>query len=181
MPDSRIQWNLDRREKRASGEKDPDIIPAISCPGCTALIEKIHKACPYCGYVREPLARTSPKFVDGDLMELDPETLRVMRGEVDRIDQPAEQVRSRMEKSGYDSIIARSAEKKHRERQEAQTKLRHAMALWGGYQRDRQRPDSESYRRFYLTFGTDVLTAQALGRPEAEALTERINNNIGRI
>ena len=62
-----------------------------------------------------------------------------------------------------------------RERQEAQHELREAIALWAGVQRDMGRPDSEIYRRFYHSFGTDVMSAQTLGRKDADNMKEKIN------
>ena len=58
------------------------------------------------------------------------------------------------------------------------TQLREAIAWWGGYQRAAGRPDAESYRRFWFAFGTDVLSAQALGTKEAQELTGRINSHL---
>jgi len=179
LPDSKIAWSLDRRERRTRTEKDPDLIPTVSCPGCTALIERIHKVCPYCGHVRIPAARSAPEFVDGDLYELDEATLALMRGEVAKIDKDPARVREELTRSGLPYPAAKGAENRHRERQEAQQVLREAIAMWAGYQRAQGRKDPESHRRFYFMFGKDVLTAQSLGRPEALELAARINNSMG--
>jgi hypothetical protein len=175
LPDSRIAWTLDRREKRTRSNKDPDLVPVKACPSCSSLYEAIYKVCPYCGYERLPAARTAPEFVDGDLCELDTATLEVMRNAVGRIDRPADLVRAAMEKSGKSGIVALSVAKRHTQRQEAQTALRETIALWAGGRRAAGQVDSVSYREFYFKYGVDVLTAQTLGRPEAEALNERIN------
>jgi hypothetical protein len=71
--------------------------------------------------------------------------------------------------------------KRHVERQEAQRQLREAIAWWAGYQRAAGRPDSESYRRVWFAFGTDVLSAQALGTKEAVELTSLINSHLEEI
>jgi len=52
------------------------------------------------------------------------------------------------------------------------------MAWWAGHHRARGRSDAEAYRRFYHTFGTDALSAQALGPDDAVALADRINQRI---
>ena len=179
LPDSRVAWSLDRREKRSKSSKDPDLIPVKACPSCSSLYEAVHKICPYCGHERLPAARTSPEFVDGDLCELDTATLALMRGAVNRVDNSPENVLAGMEKSGKPYPTARAIANRHAERQEAQSTLRAAMALWAGHKRAVGQEDSTSYKEFYFKFGTDVLTAQTLGRAEAEALTERINFNIG--
>ena len=64
-------------------------------------------------------------------------------------------------------------------RAEMQEALRESMAWWTKLQRDQGRSDAESYKLFYLTFGIDVLSAQALGRPEAIELADKVNNYIG--
>jgi len=174
LPDSRITWSLDGREKRSRAAVDPGLIPVTACPSCSQLYEKIYRACPHCGFVRQPVARSAPEFVDGDLHELDEATLAALRGEVERIDLPPSAIRTKMERAGAPSIAAAGAAKLHKQRQEAQRELREAIALWAGYQRAAGRPDSESYRRFFFTFGTDVLTAQTLGRPDAETLAAKV-------
>jgi hypothetical protein len=45
-------------------------------------------------------------------------------------------------------------------------------------QRAAGRPDSESYRLFYFNFGVDVLSAQALGRADAEKLKLSIDKVV---
>ena len=174
LPDATREWTLDRAERRSRGEKDPNLIPTKSCNQCTAVYEAIYKACPYCGYVHTPAARSGPEYVDGDLTELSSDVLAAMRGEVERVDEPAEEVRRRMEFGGAPGLAAAGAAKQHRRRQEAQADLRAAILEWGGLQRMAGRPDYESYRRFYWRFGIDVMSAQALGRPKAEELTIKI-------
>ena len=166
MPDSQIEWSLDRREKRARGERDPDLVPTRACAECTSLYDAIYKECPYCQYVWKPAVRTGPEFVDGDLEELDYATLAAMRGAVAHVDGPP--------RNNLLGIAALGAAKNHRLRQDAQGLLREAIAMWAGYQGAKGRPYSESYRRFYFAFGVDVMTAQTLGRPDAEALMARV-------
>ena len=175
LPDSRIAWSLDRREKRSKSSKDPDLVPVKACPGCSSLYEAIYKVCPYCGHEQIPAARTAPEFVDGDLCELDTATLAVMRGAINKIDRPADLVRAALERSGKPYPVAKGAANRHEARQEAQAALRETIALWAGGRRAIGQEDSVSYREFYYKYGIDVLTAQTLGQPEAEALTERIN------
>lgn len=177
------KWILDRRKKRVKGERDPNVIPLKTCLNteCLQVFEGFHKACPFCGYYVLPAERSAPEFVDGDLTELDAAALAALRGDVARVDQPADIIRVNMERGGAPGIAAGGAAKQHRLRQEAQTILRGSIAWWAGYQRAAGRPDSESYRRFYYKFGVDVLSAQALGRPAAEDLAGRINKEIRRV
>jgi hypothetical protein len=68
--------------------------------------------------------------------------------------------------------------RRHYDRQNAQTTLRAAIALWAGWQRQLGREDSEAYRRFFFTYGTDVATAQTLGAREAGELHARIAKHL---
>jgi len=178
LPDKDRTWTLDRRERRAAGKKDPDVIPVRTCKKCMGVYEAIYIICPYCDFQYVPAGRTLPEQVDGDLLELDPVTLAQMRGETARVDAPASEVKERMRYAGASAVACNSAAKQHALRQEAQGQLRESIALWAGYQRAMGRPDSESYRRFYFKFGTDVESAKAIGRREAMAMTHLISEEI---
>ena len=178
LPDRERNWSLDRRERGARGAKDPDMIPTKACQECTAVYEATHHACPFCGHVNEPAGRSRPDQVDGDLMELDPAVLAAMRGEVQRIDEDPTAVRNRMQYAGAPPVAVGGAMKNHRLRQEAQTLLRDTIALWAGHQRAAGRGDRESYKRFYWKYGVDVLSAQALGKADAEKLAVKIAEEL---
>jgi superfamily II DNA or RNA helicase len=166
LPDAPREWSLDRRERRSSGASDA--IPLRSCPGCTGVYERWLTQCPHCAYKPEPAGRSSPEQVEGDLHELDPAVLAALRGEVARID-GAPRIPQHLPPHAQ-----RAVHNTHLERQQAQGRLREAIALWAGHQRHLGRSDAESYRRFFHTWGVDVLSAQALNAREAEALHERI-------
>jgi len=180
LPDAPREWSLSRRDKRNSSSPD-DAIPVKACPQCTGVYERVYAECPFCGFKPLPMARSGPEQVDGDLMELSPEALAEMRGEVDRVDMDPDAHRAECAAKRMPQIGQLASVKRHVERQEAQTALRASIAWWGGYQRAQGREDSESYRRFYFKFGTDVLSAQSLGTKEALALAERINTHLGEI
>jgi hypothetical protein len=72
--------------------------------------------------------------------------------------------------------VAGAIRKRWRERQEAQTDLRDTIARWAWVWHSRGAADSEIYRRFFHLFGTDVMTAQALGATDARELTEKVRN-----
>jgi superfamily II DNA or RNA helicase len=175
LPDASRTWSLLPRSRRTSGVSDA--IPTRVCPNplhpltglpCLFVYERFYKACPNCQHVPEVVDRSEPKFVDGDLFELSPETLQALRGMRDRVDSAPSM--------GAPPYI-RAA---HQERIIAQHKLRDAMALWAGWQTKQGRTDSEGMRKFFHQFGVDMLTAQSLGRPEAESLTARIAETLAR-
>ena len=186
LPDRPRAWTLDRRERRSSST-GPNEIPMRVCGNpdigggvpCAAPYLRTELACPYCGWQPVPTVRNSPELVDGDLYELDPETLAAMRGEVSKVDRHPDEVRRMMERSGAAPVVCHSAAKQHAARQTAQTALRDVIAWYGGVQRALGRPDRVGWRYFFYEFGIDVLSAQALGRTEAEELTGRIYQRIG--
>ena len=178
LPDSPRVWTLDRRARRAS--QDAGGIPVRTCPECLAVYERFYSACPYCGHKPEPVSRSSPEFVDGDLCELDAETLARMRGAVAVVDMDPEVYRAQLVARNVPHIGQLAHVKRHALRQDAQGRLRDSIAWWAGHQRAAGRPDSESYRRFYHLFGVDVLTAQALKTITAiETLTDQVNQKLG--
>ena len=172
LPDSPRPWALDRRGTRAASESDS--IPTRICANdnvgglgivCAKTYERFRKCCPFCGFYPTPARRSGPEFVDGDLHELDAAALDALRGEV--IDITTAPV---IKPGPY----AQANMKQALAGQTAQYFLRELIALWAGWQRDKGLDDSQSYRLFYLTFGTDMLSAQALGKAAAEALSVRI-------
>lgn len=179
LPDAPRKWTLDRRDSKRKA-RDPDVVPVRACQECTSLYLMTSKVCPYCGHVHEPPERSGPEFVDGDLTELDPAVLARMRGEIERIDSPAEVLVNKMSHAGASPVAINSAAKNHRKRQDAQRLLRDSIAWW----RSHQAPnciDSEAYRLFYFRFGVDVASAQTLGAREAEELAIKINKTIDAI
>lgn len=173
LPDVHREWSLDRGTKRERRKKDEeDLIPIRVCAGCTGVYERALAACPYCGQQHKPIARTSPQHVDGDLTELDPQVLRNLRRQIETADgMPAIPY-------GVSHEVAGAIRKRHRHQQMAQAALRELIAWYGGYQRALGRDDAEGYRRFYLEFGTDVLTAQTFNQADALALAGRLRNSL---
>lgn len=175
-PDKPRPWTLDRRAKKgASGGG----IPLRVCMGCWQPYERTRIVCPYCGTAPPPPeGRGSPAAVDGDLAELDPETLARLRAEVMEADRSVDDYRRWLAERNVprENFIVNT--RRHEEKQHAQTILRAAMegfvrrALAEGLR------DREVHRKFFLTFGLDVLSARALGKSEAEALTQRIIANV---
>lgn len=163
-------WSLNDDEGGRK-KRDRDEMPITACTNCFRPYEAFHSRCPYCGFKPTPAGRSMPEQVAGDLIEYSPELLarlraqaeQVMHGYEGRVTTPA------------DVIIKRNTEA----RIEAQRNLRECINLWAGVQREVfDRSDSDSYRLFYFTFGIDALTAQTLGRPEAEKLTQQIRETF---
>jgi superfamily II DNA or RNA helicase len=156
LPDYGRDWTLDRRERRSKGTPD-DVIPTKICDECLMVYERIHRQCPFCQHTPVPIERNSPEVVDGDLFELDAETLARLRG-ARRKPKPDPDY---MIGTGMDKGKAYAISKNWTSRTEAQNELSQSIAWWGAWQRQLGRTDSEAYRRFYLKYGVDVLSAQA--------------------
>lgn len=168
LPDAIQQFSLDSREKRSRAKA---IIPVRTCPACGSAYERIELACPYCGVAPDPVGRSTPHQVDGDLHELLPEALAKLRGEID----PPLRVMV-----GLSPEVIRGVTGHWHQKNAAQKDLREMMSLWCGYRTQAISGDElrKVQKEFFLTFGIDVLSAQALPRKEANELTERIRKTI---
>lgn len=167
------EWSLDRRERRTSSNKPT--VAITTCPSCLRSYERVlGRRCPYCSHETQPAGRSAPEQVDGVLSELDPAALAAMQREIAHVD-GAPTI-----PWGATPAIQGAVVKRHRERQEAQVRLREAMAVWAGGRAQGQ--DAETVarlqREFWLAFGIDVATAQALGRAEADELCGRITGGV---
>lgn len=171
------QWTLDARDRKSRGVP-ADVIPLTNClnPACAQPYERFYPACPYCGYKPIPTSRSAPEFVDGDLTELDPAVLAVMRGEVEQVDLDPMAYREELRANHCPEIGQHAHVKRHITRQEKQTILRESMAWWAGYQPYHDQQTLE--RLFYHTFKIDALSAKALGVKEADDLIMKINSKI---
>lgn len=176
LPDAKKFWSLNARDRKTRSLADG--IGLKPCPLCTRPYVKYLHTCPYCGYYPEPALRSGPEFVDGDLTMLDMEMLRALRGNVAEVDDPNIQL-NRLKFAGAPQAAINGYMKNHRLRLEAQTALRASMEWWGGVHKAHGLDDQSAMKAFYLTFGVDVLSAQALGREDAFKLAERVNRHLG--
>lgn len=187
LPDAPRQWTLDRRVKRSSGPSDAEPLRVCTNVECLQPFPRVKKECPWCGHpVPPPSDRSGPDQVDGDLFELDPDTLAAMRGDIVDIDNPDDAItsyRAKLQRNHtpkkYElAHIKRFAEKLNTTI-DSQRGLRDMMAWWGGHWRAKGSDDGEIYRRFYLTFGVDWLSAMALESVGADKLAEQVAVKIG--
>lgn len=166
LPDAVREWSLDGRAARAAQQ---GVIPVRACLSCSLVFERFYKACPYCGHVIEPAERSAPEHVDGDLAELSPEALAILRRAVSLVDAPPVQ--------GGDPRMG-AIRNAQIERQRSQAELRYVMTIWGGWRTSKGEDVSTAQRRFFHTFGVDVMSAMALGARAAQELRERIMGNF---
>lgn len=158
LPDMDREWSLNRRERRAKQTRDPDEIELTVCKHCLKPYEKFRTICPYCGFEKplpEPQAR-SIEMVDGDLVLLTREMLeRLRRGTV--LEAPGD-VAARVNRVAG-PIAAKGVANRQMEKIAAQAELKEAIAQWAAIERLQGFNDREIYRKFYLTTGSDVLSA----------------------
>lgn len=171
LPDKHRYWTLDRREKRGKQERDPEEIELTACRNCSRPYLRCLPVCPQCGHapVITPICR-SLEQIDGDLILLDRSKLAEMRAAAE-LENPADMKQRIYEQTHGNAAAAAGGFARQQERIAAQQTLDDCVARWAGWQRGLGRSDSESYRRFYLTLGVDVLTARSLPRADMEKLT----------
>lgn len=181
-PCSRQSYTLDDRESKirprngldslrpcSKGTKPPD---TTIVNGCLKPYEKFYTACPYCGVVPYIAGRAQPEQVDGDIVLLDPAVLVALQNEIAKIDGPPPEV--------YAGAVGGAIVKNHYNRQRHQASLRHVMALWGGWRIHLGEDLRTAQKRFYLTYGVDVMTACTLGVSEADSLADKIQAELTR-
>lgn len=173
LPDKKRIWTLARRDKRAKSTPDPEDIPLTVCKSCAKPYERFHKLCPHCGFeppLPDPQERTI-EVVEGDLVLLDRATLAKMRE--DSVLESVSDIGHRVSRAAGE-FAAKGVMNRQVEKIEAQQNLSDAIAQWAAIQRKMGRDDSESYRRFYIATGMDVLSALSKDkkRQEYEKLTE---------
>ena len=181
FPDRPRAWTLDRRQKRAAKEKDPELIDVLVCPETGRPYEAIHiAACPHCKQadgvtpgnhvpVREGGGGRIIEQVAGDLTRLSADDLAQLRAAI-HLPDPETVIDPRWSggiQAGQRNIAYA--------RIQAQQELKDALADWAGFQRGHYgRDDSEINRRFYHATGIDVLTVLGGSRADMLAMTERI-------
>lgn len=189
LPDAEREWTLDDRERKS--KEDKDIVATRACMNeeCLSTYERYLKVCPYCGApVPPPSERNGPEWVDGDLFELDAETLAQMRAAISEINRPidhtvaeyrADLVSKNVPQIGVIAHVKRHIVKRT-DHQNAASAIKDMMAVWAGYKRADGRTDAEIFRIFYITFGVDWLTAQSLKADKMNKLCERIFDKVGK-
>lgn len=175
FPDRPRVWSLDRRQKRAAKEKDPELVDVLICPNTGRPYEAIHiAACPHCGqsHVKPAGAGGSVRAIEvvaGDLTRLTADQLAELRKAM-QLPDPNTVVDPRWSggvQAGQRNIAFANIQ--------AQRELQQAIAEWAGYQKHGLgRDDSEMFRRFYHATGLDVVSALGGSRQDMIAMTERV-------
>ena len=178
MPNWPRVWSLEGREKGTRAAPS-DTVPQRCCLNETCLqpYEAYYPACPYCGHVPEPQARSAPEQVDGDLFELDVEGMAALLEQIQRADMTDEEYQQDQLRRHIPAIGRGADMKRHRASKYRRGVLHELVGWWVGMQPD-DRSMSEKHRRFYHRFGIDIGTAFTLNAKDTDALIERIQQRF---
>lgn len=169
LPCNIRKWTLDRISKRASRLNFTRICSNFMCNGP---FDRALTACPWCGTeVPKPGkglggGREMLKQVDGDLVLVDPEFLRMLE-EKAQLEDPG-RVAARVG-AAVNAAAAIKAAKDQQERIKTQKDLAMSIAQWAGHVRQSyQYTDREIHKKFYLHF--DQTITEVLGEPREKML-----------
>jgi superfamily II DNA or RNA helicase len=165
LPDKNHVWTL---ASTKDSYKTDDDMPIRSCINCFSVYERILKRCPFCGKKPEINNRGCViKQVDGDLTELTDEMIASMKDTIKRLDE------SNYIPTYLSTAAKISIQKKRSYRKAAQSKLRSVISK----KIAEDSCESVAYRKFYMEYGIDALSAQKLNTKDALELTKRIEKN----
>lgn len=159
LPDTDRKWSLARPERRKKKSK------IRICDECASAYDRILTSCPYCGAKPEKKegaggGRIPPEQVDGDLVLIDPETIREMDAAT-ILESPASVAERVSAVAG--AIAGKSAAKKQLERIDTQSKLKEVIANWAGRETANGLSDREIHKKFFIE--NDMTIAQAISQP----------------
>lgn len=171
-------------EWRALGWTDSDLLAHGHIRedrlACVEPYSRLLRVCPCCDYMPAPQSRKEPEHVEGDLQLLDDETLEQLWQAYNTAHLSIEEVREREMSMGKPHMWAMKAVNDHGNTLASLAILANSMAMWGGKFHAMGESDSQIQRRFWHTFGCDVLSAQSLKRAKAEDLNDRILTALSR-
>ncbi len=174
LPDNIRTWSLDRVKKR---KVKLNLIRICKNTACNLPFDRILTECPYCGEKDAPRkpgdggGRPSPREVDGDLMLLDPETIRQMEANT-HLEEPnsvAARVGAVAGRGAAEQAALRQIERINMQRQ-----LSEVIALWAGALRRNGWTDRTIHKQFYLDHDMTITDALAQPRAEMERTMEEV-------
>ena len=176
-PDKPREMSLDRRTKGKA--RQSDAIPMRTCLNaeCMAPYERYLPACPYCGMEPPPpVAAAMPDQVDGDITLYTSDMLERLFG-VHTVEQALAvkpDAFCRIPTNLPSMAAARAVQANHARKMEAQAELAKLMPLV-------MPPglgDRAAMRRFFLSYGVDVVQARLLGGADTVRLIEKIKGSL---
>lgn len=181
LPDQHRTWTLDRIVKRRD---TTNTLRICSNHLCNAPYDKVLEACPYCGteYIKQynraggTSAREALQQVDGDLMLLDPDTIREL--EADLVLESPEEMAERVAMAAGVPAGVRAG-RNQRERIEMQKELANTIAKWAGRMKHFGYTDRQIHKKFFLTYDMSITGALSLKKAEMLSVEKEIRYEIG--
>lgn len=180
LPDQHRIWTLDRIVKKRD---TTNLIRICSNIKCNAPYDRILEECPYCGevalkkYNREAGSpREALAMVDGDLMLLDPDTIRELEADV-QLEAPESTAERVSHAAGIPAGIR--AGRNQKARIEKQKELAETVSLWAGKMKHFGYSDRQIHKKFYLTYDMSITGALSLKTAEMQSILESIKYEIG--
>lgn len=178
LPDAPRTWSLDARERGVRGKRDETVEQVTACPQCMGVYKRVLVACPFCGHRPEPAGRARPEQVDGNLFELTPEALAQLRGGTLAMQKTADEQLAVWCGGNAPTKQQFMMHAQLKKKQSAASELVDAINWWGAYKMAAGDTEEMAYKRFWLRFGTDHMTAQTLGKKDADELTAKIKDDM---
>ena len=175
LPDYGRTWTLDSTKNKDTDSCEKEV---KVCPVCTRVYLRVYPSCPFCGFTKVPVGKVDPEQVDGDLTLYDQATLEELRRKSEKTHLPVEKFKANLIAAGMQGGALYGAVSNHSKRLEALQTLESAISVWAGLRRSKNIPDAQSYREFYLKFGDDAMSVRSYGRPQAEKLLRKIEEDI---
>ena len=137
--------------------------------------------CPSCGHAENQDERNQAQkeiqTKDGVLVEYDTGYLNQVFDKIKQVDTPVEQFKNKMRHAP--PVVAASAVKRHRERQESQNHLRPLIGQWCDQIAKYKGLDIPTTQgEFERHFGVNIYEAQTLSASESQALRDKINRHF---
>lgn len=181
------EWTLDSEKKRSSSDDGGVLVTGRTCPECFGFyipksMHPSHLTCPYCMHTETDDQRNQQtrelKIVEGDLVEYTSEYLNKILALRDKVDEPIDQMKSRMSYAGAPSIAINSAVSKKQSLQQAQHELRQIIIEWCEEMAFEWGWDIETTQRmFEHYFNITIFKAQTISAAECEKLTNEVKNH----
>lgn len=182
-------WTLDRYSERKKSDVEDEIIARV-CPNvsCMHYYRPVSKnpssfVCPECGHREndKEVIAVAKKLQedDGILVEYDTGWLHEMQLEINKVDEPVDQMRNRLSHSPMSTIAIHSAVKRHKERQTKQCTLREWIVHWCnevGALKGLDVPTTQG--EFNRIFKINIFKAQVLSATDAQELVDKIKTNL---
>lgn len=178
LPDTERRWTLDRISKRS---QKVNLIRICKNFMCNSPFDRMLSVCPYCGEEDKPIPRgeggglrSALEQVDGDLLLLDPDSIRQLEKNV-MLEDPA-RTAQRVERATGSEAAGKRAAKNQVERIAFQQKLADEIARAAGKLRHRGYGDRAINKRFYIEFGMTIWDALALPKAEMQDVMARLED-----